>query len=134
MIESAFKLLVESCDGSPAVFADRVFPFILPQNYTSPSLTYQIISGPRDYTQDGPDGVTTFRIQVDIWANSYATVAEVRDLLVAGMSGAHKVTFGGVKFRGVFIDSERDLFDPGVEPTSRLFRKSIDFMVTAEHG
>lgn len=135
MIEAAFKLMIESCDSSPATFADRVYPLVLPQDYTPPSLTYQIISGPRDYTQDGPDGVTTWRIQVDVWSPEYAEVVEVRNLLVAGMSGAHNVTFGGVKFLGVFMDSERDLFDSGVEPPGpRLFRKSIDFMVTAKHG
>ncbi len=132
------EMLAFADTASPKTWGAAIYPVALPQNPPSPALTYQMITGPRDYTQDGPDGVTTFRVQVDIWgggADGWTEVRAVRDAFVTNLSGLHNVTFAGILMQGCFIDNERDNVDGEVEPsTRRLYRKTIDLMVTACHG
>lgn len=134
-VENAFRDMLGSPFGSPPSVA--VSPLVLPQGYTGAqtAITYQIISGPRDYTQDGADGVTTFRFQVDIWGHVMIDIVATRDTLVTALSGAYNQRWGSppVKIHGVFVDNERDDIDAASDiPGPRLFRKTIDFMVTAD--
>lgn len=113
---------------------DRIYPVKLPQNPTLPAITYQIISGLRGYTQDGKDGVTDYRVQINIDAYSYAECRTVRDAIAAGISGVSHESFGSpsVELLKVFIDSERDAFQSAVDAEGpEIFRKSLDLLVTA---
>lgn len=134
-METAFRALVIESGGSPSLFADRVFPVVLPQAAPRPSLTYQVISGPRLYSQDGAALPTTFRVQLDIWADTYEDTRAVRDALLPTLTGAKFAAFGSppVVIQAVFVDNERDLYESELnEPGPLLFRKSIDLLVTAE--
>lgn len=133
-IETAFVAMCESAVGSPAL-ATGPHPLFVPQGFTGSTacMTYQVITAPRDYVMEGADGVTRFRIQLDIYADTYEKVRNVRDALAAAMSGAFAVEFGGLKIKGCFIDNERDNVGGELGSTVvRLFRKTIDFLVTAE--
>lgn len=115
----------------------RIFPLVLPQDPTFPCMTYQVISGPRDYTQDGADGVVRFRVQCNLYGATYAQVKGLRDALEGSVSGLHNQSFGSpaVKVKGVFLTNERDTYEQVLAqlPPGSPYRKSIDLMVTLEH-
>lgn len=132
-IETAFRDMIRAAlsMGSPG----DVYPLVLPQGYdgTYTAVTYQVITAPRDYTQEGADGVTIFRIQTNVWNGNYDTLLAARDAMAAAMSGAYDVTFDGLKIQGCFIDNESDDIAGEIDtPGPRLFGKRLDWMVTAE--
>lgn len=132
-MEDAFRAMLIEHAGVD----DRVYPLKLPQAVTRPALTYQFITGPRDYTQDGPDGATRFRVQVDIWGTAYNQCRTVRDALAAGISGLNHESFGSpaVEILGCFIDNERDFYESALDAAGpKLFRKTLDLFVTFVHG
>lgn len=137
-IETAFVAMCEAAVtiGSPAAaIATGPHPVALPQGFTgvTPGMTYQVITAPRDYVMEGADGVTTFRFQLDIYAAKYNQVRAVRDALADAMSGAFAEWHDGVLIKGCFIDNERDNIGGELGSTElRLYRKTLDFMVTAE--
>ena len=138
-MEQAFVAMILAQAGITSLIGTganaRLYALLLPQKFTRPALTYQVISGPRDYTQDGPDGVITFRIQLDLWADSYADLVTLRDAIAIAISGLHHLPFGSpaVMIHGVFIGAERDFYEGAFNtPGPRLFRKALDLMVTAD--
>lgn len=129
-IETAFRAMIAAAIGTEAVS-----PLVLPQGYEGGAVhvTYQVITAPRDYVQEGPDDITTFRFQTDIYGGTYEMVRSGRDAMALAMSGAYNQTWDGLKIQGCFIDNERD--NPAGEfdtPGPRLFRKTLDWMVTAK--
>lgn len=135
-MDAAFKALVASCDpASPPVWGARVTPSYSPQAPARPQVVYTLISGPRDYTQDGPDGVTRFRYQTDIYGETNAATETVRDAMVAGMSGQIGRAFAGVRIQAAFLDNEQTFPVPELDtPGPRAFRRVLDWLVTADHG
>jgi hypothetical protein len=126
--QAAVTALVDSGEAA------RIYPEKLPQNGTLPAITYQIVSGPRDYTQDGPDRVVTFRIQLDIYGATAAAAIALRDAIESSISGKHNVRFGSpsVKVQGVFINNERSRYDAqlDVDPAGGPYRKILDLSIT----
>ena len=115
----------------------RCFPVTLPQDPTFPCMTYQIISGPRDYTQEGADGVVRFRVQLSLYGSTYAQAKALRDALETSLSGLYNQSFGSpaVKVKGVFLTNERDTYEQALAqlPPGSPYRKTVDLMVTLRH-
>lgn len=140
-MEDTFKAMVEAQGAVTALIGSgndtRLFPVTLPQDPTFPAMTYQIISGPRDYTQDGPDGVVRFRVQCNLYALTYSAVKALRDALETSLSGLNNLDFGSppVRVKGVFITNERDTYEQALSqlPPGAPYRKSVDLMVTVRH-
>lgn len=140
-MEDTFVSLLQAQPAITALIGSgvnaRLFPVILPQDPIFPCLSYQIISGPRDYTQDGADGVVRFRVQCNLYGSTYAQVKALRDALESSVSGLHNQSFGSpsVKVKGVFITNERDTFEQALSqlPPGAPYRKSVDLMITLEH-
>ena len=132
-IETAFR---DMCAAALSMSSpSNVYPLVLPQGYDGSYVvvTYQVITAPRDYVQEGADGVVTFRIQTNVWNGNYDDLLAARNTMAAAMSGAYGVTFDGLKIQGCFIDNEGDEVAGEIdEPGPRLFNKRIDWMVTAE--
>lgn len=139
MIETAFKAMVEAQAGITALIGSgvdaRLYPEILPQNPVYPAMTYQVISGPRAYHQDGADGTTTFRVQVDMYDTDADGLVALRDAVEAALSGLYNETFlqsPPVVVQGVFIINERSGFLSVVNstPPGAPYRKIMDLAVT----
>lgn len=130
-MEAAFRAWLIAHGGC----SDRVTPDVADQNEQRPYITYQVISGPRDYVQEGgTDGVTTKRVQVDIWADTPAAARACRDGLHAS-SGMINSSMGSppVRLQAAFVVDERSAYEPALDQAGpRLFRSSLDFQVTAD--
>lgn len=134
-MEEALRAAIIEASGSPSLIGERVYPLKLPQRPTLPAVTYQIISGPRRYTQDGAALPTTFRVQVEFWAGEYEEARAVRDAILPNLSGAKFEGLGSppVKLNRIFVDNERDVYQSALAQVGpEIFGKSVDLFVTAE--
>jgi hypothetical protein len=133
MIESAVRNLLLSYPAVTVLVSTRVYPDILPQDPAYPAITYQEISGPRDYTLDGPDGVVTHRVQLDFWGATAASAAAVRDAVEGSISGVHHIDTGSpaIRIHGVFIDNSRGSFESALDASdSSPYRRGFDIAIT----
>lgn len=136
-MEEAFRECVLAQPAVSALLGPRLYPMEFPQDPTFPAATYQTISGPREYTQDGPDRVTRFRVQMRIRATTPDGANAVRNAFKN--SAAHGVInelFGGspptTKLLAIFIDNEVTETDPPLAVTGpRLYGMRLDLIVWA---
>lgn len=108
----------------------RVYPALLPQGVTNPSIVYNIVTEHTDYHMNGPSGLKTDRIQIDCWSQqpdqAVALANDVEDVL-SGFSGT--VSFGSISpqesvvIHAVFQDTANDIYDP----TSKMYSKQRDY-------
>lgn len=133
-MEHAFRAMALANGGLSALISQRFYPVPAPQADTRPYITYQVISGPRDYTQDGPDGVTTFRIQCRLYADDYTSGRALRDAFISAVGGLRQQDYGSpaIRIQACFIDNERDAYQPELDEAGpRLWGKFLDVLVTA---
>lgn len=108
-----------------ATAAPRLFWGRAPQ--TAPARPYVVlsrISGAREYHMQGPDGLVSSRIQIDVYADTYIAAHNTGIAIAGALSG-----YRGGTIQGVFVDNQRDL--TGIEggDPNELFRLSIDVIV-----
>lgn len=104
---------------------DRVYWVERPQGSALPSITLQTISGDRPYTHQGLQDTRDPRIQLDVWAASYAQAKSIMDAVVAAL--APEETDNGIFFERMRFENERD----GLErlDTMNVYRRGIDLIV-----
>jgi hypothetical protein len=132
MIEAGLTALLLGNTAVAAIVGDRVYPLVLPgkpgteevRKYV-PSVTYQRVSSTRVAgTLQGPSELVGARIQVDAWADSYATVKHLADAIRSAVDG-FKGTAGGKDIQGAFLEIDFDQFEPDV----RLWRVTQNYRV-----
>lgn len=140
MIESAVLYLTTNARSGGALgalIADRMFPDELPQAPTYPAAVYTVVSGPRDYTLDGPSGLVPFRVQFDLYGATASAAQALRSALIADLSGykGETPTSPPVRVYGVFADNEGDSAVPELETAGpRVKRKRLDFIFWIKEG
>lgn len=134
-MENALVACILSQAGVASLIGTRLYPTEFPQNGALPAATYQMISGPRDYSQDGPTKLTPFRFQLRIRAKTPAQAIAVRDALVnSNANGEVMAGFGSppVKINAIFYDNEVAENDPPLQPLgTKLYGMRIDAIVWA---
>lgn len=76
--------------------AERITPLIRPQSIDLPSITLQRVSQtPVDHLR-GESNLDSNQVQLDVWADSYATARSIADACrTAGVAANHRMTFEG---------------------------------------
>ena len=111
--------------------ADLPQPMRLVQNPTYPSVTYQRIDAQRVKSTEGPSCLADARVQFDVWATTWNEARQIADAIrvkLDGFVGTATAQFSpteAFKIQGIFIRSERDLYDGETE----LYRISQDYDV-----
>jgi hypothetical protein len=103
--------------------AARVYPVTLPQNITYPAIVFTRISGARTYSMDGPSGLASPRVQIDIYGNSVLEAMDLADRVRCTLNGL-KETIGGIEILGTFLDTDRDDYNDTTE-TYRIIQDYI---------
>lgn len=133
MIEKSLRGALLANATVAVMVGTRIYPMILPQAraWPGPSLTFQRISTTSPVALTGETGPERMRVQIDCWDDSWTGV---RALAIAvksvlqGFSGA--AGSGGESLFGVFMDSQRDFFEPDAGPAGEgMYRVSQDFFV-----
>lgn len=137
-VELAVKALLVSDLGVSALIADRIYPYVLPENVSFPAVTYQLVSSVPAETTDGP-GLETARIQIDAWSPRRADAVALLIAIDAALSP--RLSPGQVGFARLasLPDGSQVLVQgaiPGAlravyEPDTKLYRRGRDFLVTA---
>lgn len=125
-----FRMYIAADTSVAAMVDSRIVPSKRPQGGKLPAIVYHRITGDPDYTLKTRSGLERTRIQLDCIGTLYADAQALAESLKSLLSGS-RFTSGTTEFRGVFVDNERDLFDPASESdvASRSHGVSIDFIV-----
>ena len=98
-----------------------------PQKIRPPYVILQRIGGRAKYHMQGPSGLVSSRVQIDVYAEKYAEAKAIAAQVKALVSG-----YSAGTIQAIFIDGERDLPAADAGEVSSLFRKSID--ISIHHG
>ena len=95
--------------------ATGVYQVAAPAGTKLPFVTWQIISRVPSHTHDGTSGVSTIRVQVDIWAGSESQRETLLSELRAGMD-SYRGALGssGVQCGRCFLANVVDGTEPGI--------------------
>ena len=85
LFELRSYLLADSTVG--AAVAGRMFPVVLPQNTLYPALSYQQVSGIRDWTLCGPTDWARIRVTINVWAKTYDEAHSLADAVRNRLQG-----------------------------------------------
>jgi hypothetical protein len=105
--------------------ADRVYWVDRPQGSALPSITLQTISGDYPQTYAGLENTRDPRVQLDVWATSYAEAKTIMVAIVAGLTG--RQTSNGIAFDNIIFENERDSLER--LETTNVYRRGIDLIV-----
>lgn len=121
------SFLLEDSTLTIAVGGERIYPVVLPQGVTAPSIVYNRISGLGDHTIQAPTGLAQVRMQIDAYAQTQNDADTLSRLIKERLDG-YAGLMGDVTVQGVFYDTMRDDYQDDV----KLFRVSQDFMIVFE--
>lgn len=112
---------------SPATY--RIFPSIIPQGQSNPSIRYEKVSAVRPQSLDGPAAWVQARFQIDVWADTDATVTVLADAVAAAIDGT-RGDFGGATIQHAYLEDfgRRPEFD--TEETG--YRVTMDLIILAD--
>lgn len=111
-------------DGAVAwIVADRINFGSHPQGDPLPALVLNTVSGSSEYLIGAPQSLTQSRVQIDCYAEDFATAKDLSKAVINALSGA-----SGGSVLGAFIVATRDGRE-GFSGADRPFRISLDFEV-----
>jgi len=138
MIEAAIVSLINAGDAK-GIIGGRVYPVLAPddvQKRGDTFVVYERISRAPAHTTRGPSGLAWGRVEVRVWAKTFADAKRASDLIRDGQSSAGLDGFSGVVSivvegvaRSVDVNSilsadERNLADTEL----KLFGVSTDYL------
>jgi Protein of unknown function (DUF3168) len=124
------KLLASS--GVTALVQTRVYPGTRAQGSALPAIVFNMISANPSYSDDGEDGISEARIQLDCWGASYSSAKKTARAVKAALSAFQGVV-SGVNIRYIALDLEHDLREAGGDAADYPFRTSLDFLVVFDN-
>ena len=112
-MKSPERLIADQLKSDPAVaeiVGDRVYPVLAPASAAIPFITWRRQAVQREMTLNGPLGMPTVTLAVDMYAETYEAVRELADRCRATLDG-----FGGslgnfISVRNVSLLNESDGF------------------------
>jgi hypothetical protein len=109
-----------------ALAATRIKPYTPVDPLTRPYITYHLISMvQRPHAMGSTPALVTDRYQIDVWADSYASMVELDDAVYAALSRWRGSTAGVEIVDSLHVD-RRELY----EADTQLFRRSNDYEIS----
>lgn len=112
-MKSPERLLADQLKNNPAVAAivgDRVFPVIAPASSAIPFITWRRSAVQREMTLQGPMGLPTVTLAIDIYAETYEAVRQLADHCRATLDGWGGSLGNWISVRNVTLLNESDGF------------------------
>lgn len=111
MMETDLTAYIQRQAEITVLIGTRFEPAVNTQGAVMPAVTYQVISGPRDHSHDGP-GLASYRIQLTVTDTTYTGMVAVAKQLVRALDGKR---WSGADTEYVsFVENELD----GVAPAA----------------
>lgn len=127
LLEEGLYSYLVSAPGVAALVGTRVYPLVLPQASPVPAIIYSRVGGPRVKALAAPPGVQRARVQLSVFATSYAEVKAVAEALRLALDG-HRGSWGAGQVQAVSLVSENDLFGGD----SLMYHVAQDYEVWAD--
>lgn len=102
------NVLIQDAAVAPLV-GTRIYPVLAPTTAALPFVTYRRTGVRREHTLDGPMGVATTTIDLDIYATTYEAARILADLCRVALDGWGG-TFDNTEVKNVSLESESDGF------------------------
>ena len=103
-----------------------VAPQMLDEESNLPAITYEVIDSIPDKTMDGPTGKKESRIEVDVWALSYADARQLSAKVSEDVDGLTGVCSEGAKHT-FYIEDINQLKDPD----EGIYHHMVEFKVNS---
>lgn len=123
-LEAAIYSILSADLDIITLIGTRIYPLILPQDAILPAITYARVSTERESAFVTDPGLSTARIQVDIWATS----------ALNGMAISEKVRVALHRYRGTItsVTIEESHIDNEIlmyEPETEIYHIVLDFSI-----
>ena len=123
-LEAAIYSILSTDLDIIALVGTRIYPLVLPQDATLPAITYARVSTERESAFVTDPGLSTARIQVDIWGISALSVMAVSEEVRSALH-RYRGTIASVQIDESHIDNEILMYEPETE----IYHIVLDFMI-----
>lgn len=100
------------------------YPAKLEQTPALPGVTYQLVTAPESYTQDGPTGKVSAMFQLNIWDSTYLGAVSTAKAIKQGINGFRGEKYG-IKIDSVMVSNAID----GREDATDRHRRILDVTI-----
>lgn len=131
VIEEALYAHLSTFAGLAVLVSNRIYPLVLPQKGTYPSITYLKVSGRRLHALQTDPGMASPRFQISCWAQTYTQAKAVAKQVQAALQNFSGVMggAGGVQVDAVLFENEFDLYEDETEGKTKLYHVPVDFII-----
>lgn len=127
LIEQALMTFLKAQSDVTDLVSTRIYFVRAPQDVSEPYIVVSKVSGPREHSHEGGDGMASPRFQLSSFSTSYATVKGIAAALQTVLQG-YSGTMGGesgVKVGNILYSNEVDLY----EEDTRLHHVAADYII-----
>lgn len=114
-IETGLRTHLINNAAVAALVGSRVYPMRLPQGFVLPAISYQRISGPRQYDSVGATGRVHSRFQVNCWAETYAGARDLANKVRLALNDHRGVLGDKSNVGSIELVADRDDFETSTE-------------------
>lgn len=107
-VETVLVSILNANENVAALIAGRIFPNAIPQKEIMPAIVYQQISGRLDYANDGATGLSSPRVQLVCWDDTYAGAKTLAKAVESALSGYTGIV-DDIQIQGIFKIDEGDM-------------------------
>ena len=122
-MEEHFRALLLNTTAVTDIVSTRIDFGGGPQGQADPRIALWTIGDLENHTMNGPDGLSTGRVQVDCYASTYAGAKTLSRAVRAALDG-----YSDADFQGIFHSGSRDTREGGSNEAYRPYRVSLDFI------
>jgi len=122
-MEEAFRAILLASSGVTALCGNRIDFGSNAPGAPNPRIVLWTIGDTEGLTQDGPDGLSVGRVQVDCYGDTYISAKRLSRAVRAALDG-----YSDSGFQGVFLAGTRDTREGGTNEPDRPYRTSLDFI------
>jgi len=126
MIEDGLAAYIQAIP-TVAEYSQGIYWNIAPQRVPAPFIILTQVAGNETYAHDGPDGLGTIRIQVDVYASTAALAKKIRLSIIRALNGQSFMLSTGDKIAVCEHISTIDRVETEIFTTDARFRAMTDF-------
>lgn len=126
-MEEDFSAYLLAQTALTALVEQRINWNTRPQASALPAVTLQVISAVPQNDQCGADLLHESRVQIDVWANTFASVKAVSRAVLAAVSGL-SFSHNGTAFE-IYVESAVDETEQASTGSATIHRTRIDVLI-----
>lgn len=125
-VESVLYTRLTTHNGLSALISLRAYPYHYSHTPTLPFITYSRVSTVRESAMGVDSNVVKARFQLDVWAETDASMRAVKDQLRSALQRWSNIT--GTVVQDTFMLSENEDYSQDTE----IYRASVDYEINYE--